>query len=306
VTQHRLLPCCLVLSLFFGCVAALFFAEPSLAAPSAKTTRHASVTEGMDCGACHTPDGWKTLGSASGGPGFDHSRTGFPLTQRHVGVACVSCHNADQPITRQCSGCHQDPHAAQLGASCDGCHSAVGWSQTQAFARHRQTRLPLTGMHALTECRDCHQRTTDRSWTSVPADCFACHADDYRRADIHPSHVGVPGDPDSPPFPRDCGQCHRATGWSPAFSQSPLLTGGVASSGFALSSARAHDRVFPLSHGPHRGADCQSCHVSRAAPQAVRCNGCHAHDEAKLRQQHQRVTAYSLACLACHPGGSAR
>lgn len=296
MTGQRLTFAWLALCLLLG--AALSLAEPSLAAPG--RTRHASITQGLDCSACHTPDSWKTL-SAAGAPGFDHSRTGFPLTQRHVGVACMNCHGGERAITRQCSGCHEDAHAGQLGSSCDGCHSAVGWSQTESLARHRRTRLPLSGMHALTDCRDCHRRTSDRTFSQVPADCFACHADDYRRQDIHPSHVGVPGDPESPPFPRDCAQCHRATGWSPAFSLSPLV-----STGFALSSVRSHDRVFALSHGPHRGADCQSCHTSSSAPRAVRCNGCHAHDDATLRSQHEKVAAFSRACLSCHPGGSAR
>ncbi len=290
-------------ALTLGVAAALGFAAPGLgvAAPKPLPAHRGSVTEGLDCSACHTPASWKTVGAASGQSGFDHSRTGFPLTQRHVTVPCAGCHRSDQQITRQCSGCHADAHLGELGASCDNCHSAATWYQTEAFARHRQTRLPLTGMHALVECRDCHQRTADRAWTASAADCFACHADDYRRPDIHPLHVGVPGDPEQPPFSRDCAQCHRATGWLPVF-----VDTGLVSIGLALTSARAHDRLFPLSHGPHRGADCSSCHLSPATPRAVRCNGCHAHAEFKLREQHRDVAAFGAACLVCHPGGSVR
>jgi Class III cytochrome C family len=289
------------LALCLAGVLGLGFPELGRAEPAARPAHRASVTEGLDCSACHTPDGWKSVSAGSGSSGFDHSRTGFPLTQRHVNVPCAGCHRSDRPITRQCSGCHQDAHAGQLGAGCDGCHSAAGWYQTAAFARHRQTRLPLTGMHALVECRECHQRTTDRTWTTTAADCFACHAADYQRPDIHPLHVGVAGDPAQPPFPRDCSQCHRASGWLPAF-----VPGGLVSGGLALTSAQAHDRFFPLSHGPHRAADCASCHTSRSAPQAVRCTGCHAHDEVKLREQHRQVAAFGSSCLGCHPGGRAR
>ncbi len=281
---------------------ALFNPRLSSAAPATLPAHRSAVTAGLDCSACHTTTSWKGVSVASGQTGFDHSRTGFPLTQRHNSVPCAGCHNSQRQITRQCAGCHEDAHAGQLGAGCDGCHSATSWFQTEAFARHRQTRLPLTGMHALVECRDCHERTTDRAWTSVAADCFACHEADYRRPDLHPIHVGVPGDPAQPPLPRDCAQCHRATGWLPVFVDTTAL-GGAA---LALASARAHDRLFPLSHGPHRGASCDSCHTSLALPQVVRCDGCHAHSEKKLLEQHRQVTAFSSACLVCHPGGSVR
>jgi hypothetical protein len=279
---------------------AAFATEPGRAATSEARRRHASLTRGVDCSACHTPDGWQQL-AALAGSGFDHARTGFPLTERHRAVACVSCHRPERALTRQCAGCHQDAHAGQLGASCDSCHSATSWARSEAFTRHRRTRLPLSGMHALLECRDCHARAGERQWSHVPADCFACHAADYRRTDIHPSHVGVPGDAASPAFPRDCAQCHRATGWSPAFTLSRVVTGRQ-----ALSSLAEHERVFPLRQGAHRDADCQSCHVSARTARAVRCNGCHAHGEVALREQHRRVPGFSQACLACHPGGRAR
>ncbi|HKO92581.1 MAG TPA: hypothetical protein VJU61_15605 [Polyangiaceae bacterium] len=296
---RRLLSFTCAAAVTLACLLGFFAPGASLAAPA--RTRHQSITQGMDCSACHTTGSWKTLHAATGGQAFDHSRTGFPLTQRHAGVSCMSCHGGERAITRDCAGCHADVHASQLGSSCDGCHSAASWFQTEAIARHRRTRLPLTGMHAVTECKDCHLRNNDRFASQVPADCHACHAADYQRQDIHPLHVGVPGDPQSPPFPRDCSQCHRASAWTPAFSLSPLVRGG-----FALSSLVTHDSVFPLSRGAHRALDCQSCHASAATPRAVRCNGCHAHEETKLRQQHQRVAAFSQACLTCHAGGATR
>jgi hypothetical protein len=280
-------------------------AAPNAAPRSTRAARHLSVTEGIDCGACHSPDGWKSLTAPSDGSGFDHSTTGFPLTGQHRDVACASCHGGERAITRQCAGCHQDTHGGQLGAACDGCHSSASWYQTSALARHRQTRLPLTGMHALVDCRDCHQRTSDRTWTSVAADCFACHEADYRRPDLHPVHAGIAGDPNTPPLSRDCAQCHHAIAWSPAFVSSARVTGRLAAAAAALRSAE-HDRSFPLSFGPHRDAPCSSCHSSPALPRALRCTGCHAHDETRLRAQHRAVAAFQPNCLLCHPGGRAR
>lgn len=293
-------------------------AEQRPAPRSPKAPHRASVTAGLDCAACHTPAGWKSLGSESGAAKFDHSKTGFPLTQRHRQVACTSCHRSDQPLTRRCAGCHEDEHQGRLGAACDDCHSATGWRTTAAIQAHRQTRLPLTGMHALTECRDCHERTSERAFRSPPADCFACHSADYRRVDVHPPHVGVPGDPERPPFSRDCTQCHHPTGWVPAFVPAALVAAGFSlrqqqpaalnapSTLDDVASRLAHDRVFPISRGPHRGADCAACHVSSALPRATRCTGCHAHEETQLRRTHREVMGYGRACLSCHPGGSVR
>jgi hypothetical protein len=293
------------LALLVACALGLFVAEPGAAAPNdaaaRRATRHGSVTQGMDCSACHTPDSWRGLSATSQGTGFDHGKTGFPLTGQHRDVSCASCHGAQRQVTRLCASCHEDAHQGQLGASCDACHSAASWYQTNAFARHRQTRLPLTGMHALLDCRECHQRTAERTWTTVAADCFACHEAEYRRPHTHPLHVGIPGDPSAPPLSRDCAQCHRTIGWIPAYVSGPILASGAQ----ALSSD-AHDRVFPLSFGPHRGAQCASCHTSPSLPRAVRCNGCHEHDEQKLRTQHRSVAGFGMSCLGCHPGGATR
>jgi hypothetical protein len=248
----------LLASLTLAVVAGLLVPELSRAAPEPLRRHRASLTDGLDCSACHTPDSWKSMSTVSGSSGFDHSRTGFPLSQRHASVPCAGCHRSDRAITRQCSGCHTDAHA-------------------------------------------CHQRTAENTWSAVPADCFACHAADYRRPDIHPLHVGVAGDPAQPPFPRDCAQCHRATGWLPAFVRAEVLSAGL-----ALRAPAEHDRSFLLSQGPHRGVDCANCHGSAATPGAVRCTGCHAHDELKLRQDHPGMAAIGSACLVCHPGGRRR
>jgi hypothetical protein len=168
------------------------------------------------------------------------------------------------------------------------------------------TRLPLTGMHAVAECSECHQRAGSRQWSSAPADCFACHAADYRRTDIHPSHLGAPGDPSRPPFSRNCSTCHRPTGWVPAFfpaSRSQALKNALA---LAVRPAE-HESRFPIRSGKHRAAPCDGCHTSPAVPRAVRCDGCHAHDRVQLSRLHRSVLgALAGSCLGCHPGGARR
>lgn len=276
-------------------------AQPQNATP---TTHEAGMFEGVDCIACHTTEGWGLAGGGgSGSGGFDHARTGFPLTGRHRQAACNDCHVPSRAITRDCNGCHQDSHDGRLGQTCDSCHSARTWTRTTAIERHRRTRLPLTGMHALADCTQCHQRGDARRMSDVPADCFACHENEYRRVSTHPSHVGDPADPASVPFPRDCALCHRATGWSPALVDPATLPRSM-----GLTAGPSHELSFPIASGPHRGATCDSCHRAPSVPRAVTCSGCHAHDPVRVRAQHRVAVAPddAAACLRCHPGGARR
>jgi hypothetical protein len=270
--------------------------------PQAGSPHERSLIGDRDCGECHTPDGWSLSGGR--GRGFDHAQTGFPLTGTHATVLCTSCHVATRKITRDCAGCHRDAHQGRMGAQCDQCHSSRTWQDTRAIERHRRTRLPLTGVHALLPCTACHLRTTESSWSHVPADCFSCHEKDYRR-DIHPVHQGNAQDPSLPQFPRDCERCHRPTAWTPAVVNPNNLFATAA----AQQALRDHDLRFPISFGKHRGARCETCHVSpRNAPRLVMCLGCHEHSPARLRQSHggAAVATDAAGCLRCHPGGAAR
>lgn len=264
-------------------------------------TRHKAITAQLDCSACHSPAGWRSLQSGQPGAGFDHDRTGFPLRGQHRALGCTDCHQAERALTRRCNGCHTDAHQGRLSADCSQCHSADGWPRTDAIERHRRTRLPLTGMHALADCVDCHRRQNDRAWSSVQADCYACHYDDYQRSDVHPVHVGSGT---SAPFDRNCGGCHRASGWSPAIVPVGLFSQALSATAPALQ----HDPRFLLSHGPHRDSACSDCHAGGERGGPVSCIGCHTHAPQRLRSQHRagQPPTQARACLGCHPGGLAR
>ncbi len=81
---------------------------------------------GPECGACHSPLSW--LKSS-----FDHAKTRFPLTGRHVGLDCHACHS--KPVTGPpvlstvCGTCHKkdDVHRGSLGQNCGRCHSTRGF-----------------------------------------------------------------------------------------------------------------------------------------------------------------------------------
>lgn len=286
-----------------GILVALFgLARHGNRADAKRKSRHdSSVIQGLDCSACHTPDSWSLSDRAGKSGGFDHDRTGFPLTGEHDKVLCTACHAPRVRVQRECFSCHRDRHRGRLGVQCDACHNARSWTQTRAIRRHRLTRLPLTGMHAVLDCTSCHIRRADRQFLPVPADCFACHEADYRDPAVHPDHQGDPADPGAAPFSRDCSLCHQASGWSPAFVNPGAL-------GRSLARAPAtHDRSFVLSRGAHRGARCESCHLSSRLPQLVQCSGCHEHSAAALRRQHGRwIAAGAAGCLRCHPRGLGR
>ena len=259
---------------------------------------HGSAIADMDCSACHTTDGWALDDDAARGGGFDHALTGFPLLGQHVVTACSACHQGWRP-SQACDSCHRDPHARRLGDSCAECHTAAAWSDTRALARHRRSRMPLTGRHAIIECAACHRRQDARGYASTPVDCHGCHASEYRR-DIHPDHDGDPADPGAAPLPRQCGRCHTTVAWSPAV----LVASRIAS---ALSAAPArHDARFLVSRGPHRAATCRDCHLDPARPRSFTCAGCHTRATLAPRHRRARLDLAPRACLRCHPGGRAR
>lgn len=271
--------------------------------PRPASRAHPSITDDMPCSACHTPEGWAQPGGSSGGGGFDHSQTGFALRGRHRAAGCTDCHSSEREAQRDCVSCHVDTHEGRLGTDCSTCHNAVSFRDTDELAAHRLTRMPLTGMHAIVACTDCHQRNGSRAFTAVPATCISCHETDYRRPGLHPAHDGSGG---GEPFSRRCETCHRTSGWSPAIVDPATL--GSTSSGLREAAPPTHELRFPIRSGPHLGAPCASCHEDPRLPQAVRCTGCHAHSPARLRANHRTVPVPvdGRGCLGCHPGGAAR
>lgn len=257
-----------------------------------------SITDDLDCDACHTQTSFKMVSKRGKAGGYDHDQTGFPLEGRHRDLGCVECHTPGRTVSGECVGCHTDQHRGGLGGDCDRCHTPMGWKIINALEIHERTALPLTGRHAMADCTECHLRNGTRQFTGVPSDCYACHEADYRRSDVHPVHTGSAT---TPPFPRDCAQCHRPTGFSPA-----IINPAEFPSRDALTTAADHDARFPLSFGPHRGAPCDSCHVSTSVRRAVQCTGCHSHNPARLRSIHgaKLVSFDGSSCLTCHRDGS--
>jgi len=144
--------------------------------------------EGEKCGDCHSAENWKT-------PGFDHGRTRFPLTGRHLAPDCKKCHETSRfkDAKRDCVACHEreDKHKRRCGILCETCHNARDW-KIWDFNHDRKTKFPLDGAHGKIDCYACHRNPVERSM-SLPTACVSCHRVDDR-------HDGT--------FGPQCDKCH--------------------------------------------------------------------------------------------------
>jgi len=253
---------------------------------------HQDVHKGTlkgSCQSCHNTSAW------SPAPTFDHSKSRYPLTGKHVPVACSKCHVTSAgaevklavaqftPLPHaDCVSCHKDPHAGRLTGKCSSCHVTSSFSSVggKSFS-HDHTRYPLLGRHTSVSCKQCHVGYPARIDRPVFARCSSCHTD-YHRGQATIAGAVV-----------DCASCHSVSGFTPA-------TFTVAQ----------HARTrYPLV-GKHTTVSCASCH-SRRNPQGARevvmrppsgrCETCHI-EGAHGTQLAARGSAG--ACTSCHtPAG---
>lgn len=247
-----------------------------------------------NCQGCHNFDSWLDAN-------FDHSTTGFPLTNGHANVACSACHidgNFNLQIaTTDCgnSQCHlttwqqtNNPTHATAGpafalANCSSCHTTAGW--TTANFDHSVTGWPLTGAHLTTPCAGCHVNN-NYTLSSASTDCYGCHQADWLSTQTLggnvPNHVAAG-------FPTSlCSTCHNTTAWSAG-------TFNHSSTGWALT-------------GAHTTTPCSSCHVNNnysLASANTACYGCHQADWQSTQTLGGSVpnhiaAGYPTTCDSCH------
>lgn len=142
------------------------------------------------CEACHSVNSWTDL------PGFDHSKTAFPLTGAHKRLRCEQCHKpatADGKLSAvsfkstptACAVCHEDIHAGQFARggqaeNCDRCHNTAAWKPS-LFNHETQTNFSLKGAHLKVKCDECHKsfRLVEGKevlfYSPTPRECASCH-----------------------------------------------------------------------------------------------------------------------------------
>jgi len=251
-------------------------------------------TLGETCTVCHEQTAWKPASR------FDHAKSDYPLTGKHVEVACNKCHLAPgveplvdrkggrrpryKPLPHQeCSDCHKDPHAGRVGPACGSCHVTGSFTTiNREQFNHEVTRYPLRGRHVGIECAKCHDPKT--AWGKTPPfkTCVACHADPHAGKATQAGKVV------------DCAACHRVEGFTPSTYDIAL-----------------HDTSrYPLK-GKHRSVKCSACHAKNppgVKPSAVGTSGVLLRPSfGKCGDCHQDAHAGQLArrkdkgaCEACH------
>lgn len=148
---------------------------------------------GKKCADCHSSSSWQKQK-------FNHDKkTDFPLLGKHKKTECDRCHKGNlynDEVLSDCYGCHKndDVHRGKQGKECDSCHNEKGWHSDLAFD-HDLAQFPLIGMHAVTQCEECHLST---DYHATESDCNSCHAAD----DVHKTKLGT-----------DCETCHNPNSW---------------------------------------------------------------------------------------------
>ena len=201
---------------------------------------------------------------------FDHTKTGYPLEGKHVGLDCKRCHTAERVnaterpsiqvkdanrsylgLSSQCASCHHDEHHGRLGPNCQSCHNFEDWKTTSTAFDHSKTKYPLTGAHVDVACQKCHIADAEGKprYADLPFDrCAACHSDPHKGS-----------------FANSCQSCHSTSSWK-AISLSNV-------------SARFdHTKTqYPLL-GKHREVSCEKCHASGDFKKPIafqNCADCH-------------------------------
>ena len=231
------------------------------------------------CDTCHTTvAGW-------GGATFDHTTTGFTLTNAHTTLQCAQCHNAtfgNYSITSgACALCHMTDYngttnpshtAAAFPTTCDTCHTTVaGWGG--ATFNHTTTGFTLTGAHTSLACTACHNATFG-NYNITSAACWNCHQTDYNGT-TNPPHKAQG-------FPQDCSGCHTTVaGWGGA-------TFNHTTTGFTLT-------------GAHTTLQCAQCHVNNNfSLTSAACWNCHQTEYNATTAPPHKAAGFPQDCSTCH------
>ncbi|MCI0505668.1 MAG: hypothetical protein L0Z73_06105 [Gammaproteobacteria bacterium] len=248
----------------------------------------------------------------SPGREFDHFATGFPLTGRHVSVACEACHLSAvfKGTPKTCKGCHNNgatpgKHNKHIMSddNCDNCHTTFSWQQAAmdhnsvlgscSTCHNGSVAEGKPPRHIMTNagCDECHGTV---SWVparfnhdNITGRCDSCH-NGRDATGKHASHLATT---------LDCGECHNTTTWTTAGFNHNNIDGRRCDS--------CHNGVNATGkHAQHvlTSDDCGMCHNTNAWTPAMfdhsnvvgTCSGCHIDD----KPNNHFIT--SRECNACH------
>jgi hypothetical protein len=270
----------------------------------------------QDCSACHTEAGF-------GRTSFDHGKsTKFQLTGKHAPpLGCAKCHKNAPPggavparvvefrgLSTACVSCHPDVHKAELGTTCDACHTPATFKLPNY--KHQKSPAFFVGEHQAVPCVSCHiaappgaERRASApisAWTfkGLTLACATCHRD------VHLGQVGS--------------ACHTVD--NPKFTPTTFVhtrsTFQLTGKHLSVECRKCHKSetgVFPAGQGTAvrlRGlaTTCVTCHQDQHLGQLDRkCETCHTTAGFKLpAYKHAGRTGFFVArhatekCASCH------
>jgi hypothetical protein len=161
-----------------------------------------------------------------------------------------------------------NPHG-DIQFDCADCHGVENWQvKTDSLNfDHSRTGFPLTGVHKVTDCRDCH---TSLVFNHIGVSCVDCHTD------IHKGEFGFV-----------CQNCHAPQTWE---NRQDIFE-------------NHSETRFPLL-GVHALVDCESCHSTTDPFEyktvTIECSGCHLQEFNLTENPDHRLAQFSTDCEMCH------
>jgi nitrate/TMAO reductase-like tetraheme cytochrome c subunit len=267
---------------------------------------------GQNCVQCHSEESFKAVKGISN---FDHSKTGYLLTGRHIRVACKSCHKISLTTAlphEKCTDCHADYHKGQFSkagksADCTECHTGEGFTPSLfTIEKHNQSKFKLEGGHLSTPCFECHKKEKDWNFRKIGEKCVDCHQN------IHKNVI------DASYFPEeDCEKCHNVSTWNMVKFDHNLTTFKLEGKHSEQTCRKCHfevkeDGTFNQKFSSLKNSNCENCHTDIHQAQfrennQTACLKCHGFTDWKPEKFNHDNTRFKLdgkhkdvSCLKCH------
>ena len=270
---------------------------------------------GDDCKKCHLTSGFGVIPSNS--TGFDHNKTTYPLTGKHIDVKCKTCHTTERGIRPKfalCTDCHKDKHNNQFNdktgklKDCKPCHNIDGYSPSLfSVEDHSKNKFQLLGGHLSVPCSKCHYGEQAKSWIfkDMEARCIKCHKN------VHGNEIGAVFSGND-----ECEKCHGVLTWKKITFEHDSTKFKLLGKHTKTTCVKCH---YPeISPGTREykfkslKQECASCHKDVHFAQFIigevtNCNQCHSSDNWKaVKFDHARTTFpltgahANIDCNRCH------
>ena len=269
---------------------------------------------GQNCKQCHNENSFLQLNNSSN---FDHSKTSFPLLNKHAGVKCKSCHTGSYSASiphNNCFDCHEDYHKGQLNSDdlkrdCSDCHSTKGFSPSNyTINQHNETRFKLSGAHMATPCFQCHQRDSRWEFSQSGNTCTECHQN------IHENYISDKYIPEN-----RCESCHNTNTWNDIEFDHDQTDFALSGKHSEISCGDCHfksiDTGSKIQKFKDLSTECETCHNDIHRGQFIdnnitKCERCHGFKDWKPDYFDHDKTTFKLEgvhektdCFKCHPSG---